>query len=318
MVIEGHIVEGAEEEPITVIEVPRMRGVTKRKKKEEDEGTRGGSSCFIDTRCSRHMNGDRSLFVEYKAFEKNECQVEVSDNHLVEVEEVGKISLRLVVFGVVIPATVHNILLVPLLGTTLISHAQLGKARIHVEHVKDYGLYLRVFGLQDSEVIYTSTYNISLYMTQGVDSQRFVWSDSYFVAPLKSMLEAFKAFQDYDTTVIKHWTVRAADPADPTTASPLLFIPKLRTDSDGEYTSQDFTEYLSHHGIEAQVTTSYSLKSNGVKGVATVTYLENCSPTRGLEDLKKYFHTAFENWFERVPEKTKKLDKRSEKSVFVG
>ena len=61
----------------------------------------------------------------------------MADNHLVEAEGVGKMSLRLVVFGVVIPATVRNVLDVSSLGTTLISHAQLGKVGIHVEHVKD-------------------------------------------------------------------------------------------------------------------------------------------------------------------------------------
>ena len=72
----------------------------------------------------------------------------MADNHLVEAEGVGMISLKLMVFGVVIPATVRNVLHVPSLRTTLISHAQLGKVGIHVEHVKDYGFYLREFGPQ--------------------------------------------------------------------------------------------------------------------------------------------------------------------------
>ena len=42
-------------------------------KREKDQSTRGGTSCFIDTGCSRHMTWDKSLFVEYKALEKGEC-----------------------------------------------------------------------------------------------------------------------------------------------------------------------------------------------------------------------------------------------------
>lgn len=101
---------------------------------------------MIDTGCSRHMTWDRSMFSEYRKMEKGEFQVEVSDNSLVQAEGVGIITLSLIVFGVVIPATVRNVLHVPSLGTTLISHAQLGKAGIHVEHVKDYEFYLREFG----------------------------------------------------------------------------------------------------------------------------------------------------------------------------
>jgi len=70
--------------------------------------------------------------------------------------------------------------------------------------------------------------------------------------------------------------------------------------------------------------------------VATATYLKNRTSTRGLQDLKSDFHTPFEGWFGNVPdlghvrvwgcvamvhvpgEKTKKLDGRSEKCVFMG
>ena len=180
---------------------------------------------------------------------------------------------------------------------------------------------------------------------------------------LKKKSEAFKAFQDYETAVVKHWMVRAADPADSTPGNLPLFIAKLRTDGGGEYTSREFTQYLGQKGIEAQVTTPYTPQSNGVTeranrtimqrvrsmiswaglpdsfwagAVATATYLKNCTPTRGLEDLKRDFHTPFEGWFGRVTdlghvrvwecvamvrvpaEKTKKLDGRSEKCIFVG
>ena len=74
----------------------------------------------------------------------------------------------------------------------------------------------------------------------------------------------------------------------------------------------------------------------GAEAVATATYLKNRTPTRGLEDLKREFNTPFEGWFGRVSdlghlrvwgcivmghvpaEKTKKLDGRSVKCVFVG
>ena len=163
--------------------------------------------------------------------------------------------------------------------------------------------------------------------------------------------------------VVKHWTVRAADPADPTPGNLPLFIAKLRTDGGGEYTSREFTQYLRQKGIEAQVTAPYTPQSNGVseranrtimervrsmiswarlpdsfwaEAVATATYVKNCTPIRGLEDLKRDFHTPFEGWFGRVPdlghvrvwgcvamvhvpaEKTRKLDGRSEKCIFVG
>ena len=64
------------------------------RKMEKDHNTRGGTSCFIDTGCSRHMTWDKSLLVEYKALGKGECQVEMADNHLVEAEGVGMISLK--------------------------------------------------------------------------------------------------------------------------------------------------------------------------------------------------------------------------------
>lgn len=163
--------------------------------------------------------------------------------------------------------------------------------------------------------------------------------------------------------MVKYWTVRAADPAVPTPGNLPLFIAKLRTDGGGEYTSPEFTQYLRQKGIEAQVTTPYTPRSNGVSerakrtimervrsmiswaglqnsfwagAVATATYLKNRTPTHGLEDLKRDFHTQFEGWFGRIPdldhvrvwgcvamvhvpaEKTKKLDGRSEKCIFVG
>jgi len=305
------------------------------RKSGKDQSTRGGSSCFIDTGCSRHMTCDKSLFVEYKALEKGECQVEVADNHLVKAEGVGKISLRLVVFGVVIPATVQNVLHVPSLGTTLISHAQLGKVGIHVEHVKDYGFYLREFGPQGRIVglapevdhIYplllanpdiaktaidkphfpttylasvstsfllwhqrlahlgpaatkglmkwcsgmparlTGEYNCvdCLYGKQTrkpftplpITSRssrplKLIHSDLSGRIPtsslagseydiifiddftrftmiyfLKKKSEAFKAFQGHKAAAVKHWTVRAADPTDPTPANLPLFVIKL-------------------------------------------------------------------------------------------
>ena len=417
------------------------------------------------------MTWDKSLFVEYKALEKGECQVEVADNRLVEAEGVGKISLTLVVFGAVIPATVSNVLHVPSLGTTLISHAQLGKIGIHVEHVMDYGFYLREFGPQGRIVglapevdhlyplllanpdlpettvdkpHFPTTYlgsvstsfllrhqwlaHLGLAATKGLTkwcsempsrltgecncvdclygkqtrkpftplpiiscssrplelihsnlsgrnptsslagSQYYIiFIDDFtrftMVYFLKKKSEAFRTFQDYESAVVKHWTVRAADPVDPTPENLPLFIAKLRTDGGGEYTSREFTQYLRQQGIEAQVTTPYTPQSNGVseranrtimdrvrsmiswaglpdsfwaEAVATATYLKNRTPTRGLEDLKRDFHTPFEGWFGRVPdlghlrvwgcvamvhvpaEKTKKLDGRSEKCVFVG
>jgi len=72
------------------------------------------------------------------------------------------------------------------------------------------------------------------------------------------------------------------------------------------------------------------------EAVATATYLKNRTPTRGLEHVTREFHRPFEGWFGRAPdlghlrvwgcvamvhvpaEKTKKLDGRSEKCVFVG
>jgi len=69
------------------------------------------------------MTWDKSLFIEYKTLREGECQVEVADNHLVDAQGVGKIALRLVVFGLVVPATVRNVLHVPSFGITLISDA---------------------------------------------------------------------------------------------------------------------------------------------------------------------------------------------------
>jgi len=403
--------------------------------------------------------------------EKGECQVEVADNRLVQAEGVGIISLNLTVFGVVIPATVRKVLRVPSLGTTLISHAQLGKVGIHVDHVKNYGFYLREFG-PDGRVVglapevdhlyplllanpnlststvqkpyFPTTYLVSVWTsfllwhqrlahlgpaaTKGltkwcsgmpthltgdcdcvdclngkqtrkpftplpltsrstrplelvhsdlsgrIPTSSLAGSRSYIIFIddftrftmiyfLKRKSEAFTASQDYEAAVVKHWTVRAADPADSTPSNLPLFISKLRTDGGGDYTSLEFTQYLRRQGIEAQVTTPYTPQSNGVseranrtimervrsmmswsglpdlfwaEAVATATYLKNRTPTRGLEDLKRSFHTPFEGWFGKVPdlghlwvwgcvamvhvpaEKTKKLAGRSEKCVFMG
>ncbi|KAG0121946.1 hypothetical protein HOY82DRAFT_620084 [Tuber indicum] len=84
--------------------------------------------CFIDTGCSRHMTWNWNLFMEYTKLETGECQV------------------ALIVLGAVVRATVRNVLHVPSLAKALISHAQLGKVGIYVEHVKDYGFYLREGG----------------------------------------------------------------------------------------------------------------------------------------------------------------------------
>ncbi|PWW75167.1 hypothetical protein C7212DRAFT_345468 [Tuber magnatum] len=87
-----------------------------------------------------------SLFMKYLQLQPEECQVEVADNRMVFAEEVGMIMLKLVVFRVRITATVKTVPHVSSLGRTLISHAQLGKMGIFVEHVKDYGLYMRESG----------------------------------------------------------------------------------------------------------------------------------------------------------------------------
>jgi len=293
----------------------------------EDHSSRGGTSCFIDTGCSRHMTWDKSLFIEYRALKKGECQVEVADNHLVEAEGVGKITFTLLVFGVVVPATVQDVLHVPSLGKTLISHAELGKAGIHVEHVKDCGFYLREFGPQgrivglapevdhlyplllanaditspaskrpDFPTNYLASVSTSLLlwhqrlahlgpaatnaltkwctgmparltsqcdcidclygkqvrkpftllpiMSRSSQPLELIQSDlpgripagslagsRYYIIFiddftrftmiyfLKKKSEAFQAFQDYETVVVKYWTVRAADPGDTTPES---------------------------------------------------------------------------------------------------
>lgn len=122
---------------------------------------------------------------------------------------------------------------------------------------------------------------------------------------IKRKSEALKCFSDYKTLVEKHHEKP---------------IKKLRMDGGGEYTSNEFSHFLSEEGIEAQRTTPYTPQSNGMSeranrtiiettrallhavrqpkefwGEAAITaiYVRNRLPTKGLADGQ----TLYEKWF---------------------
>ena len=132
---------------------------------------------------------------------------------------------------------------------------------------------------------------------------------------------------------------------------------KVRTDNGGEYVSKVFDDFLKERGTQDEHTVPYSPQQNGTaersnrtlmekvrsmlyhsnlplrfwaEALATATYVKNRSPTSTLEE------TPYERWngtkpdvsnlrvfgckaYAHVPdEKRKKLDKKSQKCIFVG
>ena len=132
----------------------------------------------------------------------------------------------------------------------------------------------------------------------------------------------------------------------------------LRSDNGGEYGSKEFIEFCKSRGIKKQITVPYTPQQNGVaermnrtivesvrsmlhkadlplsfwaEAVATAVFLRNRSPTIHVHNA-----TPFECYYSRKPdvsflrvfgcnayvhvpeEKRKKLDKKSEKCIFIG
>ena len=135
-------------------------------------------------------------------------------------------------------------------------------------------------------------------------------------------------------------------------------IKRIRSDNGGEYTSNEFVDYLKQNGILEDETIPYSPQQNGVaercnrtlmesvrsmlyhsnsplkfwaKALVTAVHIRNRSPTSCFLG-----ETPYERWYKEKPdvghfrvfgcnaymhvpvEKRKKLDKKSVKCVFVG
>ena len=135
-------------------------------------------------------------------------------------------------------------------------------------------------------------------------------------------------------------------------------VKTLRTDNGGEYTSSEFTSYLTSEGIRHEVTIPHTPQQNGIserlnrtlvecvrtmladsklphrfwaEALSTATYLRNRSPTKVLESI-----TPFEAWYGRKPDvsdlrifgcsayahvakvERRKLDKKTRKCILLG
>ena len=135
-------------------------------------------------------------------------------------------------------------------------------------------------------------------------------------------------------------------------------VKAMRSDSGGEYSSAEFTEFCATKGISHQFTNPYSPEQNGVaerfnrtliesvrsmilhanvplnlwaEAVNTSVYVHNRSPTVALDN-----QTPYECWFQKKPDvsnlrvfgcvcyyhipsiQRKKLDPKSRKAIFVG
>ncbi|KAL0536512.1 hypothetical protein IC582_025461 [Cucumis melo] len=137
-----------------------------------------------------------------------------------------------------------------------------------------------------------------------------------------------------------------------------MFIKSLRSDRGGEFLSNNFNHFCKKHGIHRELTTPYTPEQNGVaerknrtvvemtrsmlqmkglsndfwaEAVSTSIYLLNISPTKAVMNK-----TPFEVWYGKKPnvnhlrvfccisyalvpsQVRQKLDKKSEKCIFVG
>ncbi|KAL0551708.1 hypothetical protein IC582_010797 [Cucumis melo] len=137
-----------------------------------------------------------------------------------------------------------------------------------------------------------------------------------------------------------------------------MFIKSLRSDRCGEFLSNNFNHFCKEHGIHRELTTPYTPEQNGVaerknrtvvemarsmlqmkgllndfwaEAVSTSIYLLNISPTKAVMNK-----TPFEVWYGKKPNVShlrvfgcisyalvpsqvrQKLDKKSEKCIFVG
>jgi hypothetical protein len=159
----------------------------------------------------------------------------------------------------------------------------------------------------------------------------------------KSKSQAFSCFQKFKVRVEK---------------KSRYYLKVLRTNRGGEFTSNEFKEFCSSHGIKKELTTAYTPKKNGVAERKNITvvemvrcmlremclpniywvdalhsaiYILNKSSTKMVKDSTRY-----EAWFYRKPnvshfkifgstgfvyipsQQRHKLDGKSVRCVFIG
>ena len=170
------------------------------------------------------------------------------------------------------------------------------------------------------------------------DKSRFMWT---FALKLKS--DVFEVFLNWKSLVEKSTDKK---------------LKSLRSDNGGEYISTEFEDYLKKEGIAHQSSVPKTPEQNGVaerknrtiveairsllsdsnlpksfwaEALATVTYLNNISPTKAVENS-----TPYEAWYERKPsvdhlktfgcvcyshipkDERRKLDFKAREAIFLG
>eukprot|EP00794_Sanderia_malayensis_P007838 gene7838-biopygen6374 len=160
---------------------------------------------------------------------------------------------------------------------------------------------------------------------------------------MRSKNEAFEKFKEY-AKLVENFTGKR--------------IKTFRSDNGGEYSSSEFLQYCKDHGIKKEVTIPYTPQQNGIaerlnrtlmekaramiyhaklplsfwaEAVSTANYLRNRSPTSALENATPYERFYKQkadvsnlrvfgcNAMVHIPDqKRNKLQKKSEKCVFVG
>ena len=170
------------------------------------------------------------------------------------------------------------------------------------------------------------------------DKSRFMWT---FALKFKS--DVFEVFLNWKSMVEKSTEKK---------------LKSLRSDNGGEYISTEFEDYLKKEGIAHQSSIPKTPEQNGVaerknrtiveairsllsdsnlpksfwaEALATVTYLNNISPTKAVENF-----TPYEVWYERKPsvdhlktfgcvcyshipkDERRKLDFKAREAIFLG
>ena len=170
------------------------------------------------------------------------------------------------------------------------------------------------------------------------DKSRVVWA-----YPLKHKNEVFKKFIEWKALVEK---------------SSGMKVKVLRTDNGGEYTSNEFEDYLTKHGIQHELTVPKTPQQNGVaermnrtlvesirsmladsqlpkrfwaEALSTAAYLRNRCPTNAVKGK-----TPYEAWtgnkpnvghlrifgcdaYAHIPkDERRKLDSKTKRSIFLG